>query len=84
MHYFGTDGAMVINAFQKVGDKQYYFDEQGKRLEQTGWQKLGGSWYYFNKDFSRVIKTKWQKITEDGSTEYYYFDEEGKIRLTLA
>ena len=79
MHYFGTDGAMVINAFQKVGDKQYYFDEQGKRLEQTGWQKLGGSWYYFNKDFSRVIKTKWQKITEDGSTEYYYFDEEGKM-----
>ncbi len=85
--YFQDNGKIVQSDWKKVGDKSYYFNDEGHML--TGWVLDNG--YYLNSDGSMAVG--WKKLTppsEDadggGGPEsssgdgqrWYYFLSNGK------
>ena len=70
--YFTGSGAAVVNDWQKVGDKWYYFDEAGYMV--TGWQEVDGTWYYFYEN--GALKTGWLMR----SSKWYYLNDNGVMQ----
>ena len=44
-YYLGSTGRMISEAWKKISDRYYYFDDEG--VMQTGWLGDGGKIYYF-------------------------------------
>ncbi len=78
---FNKYGIMVTNDFYKYSKNNatYYFQEDGTKLEKSGWQKLNGSFYYFRASgYSWAIKSGFRKIKDtDGKTYTFYFNNAG-------
>ena len=82
--YFQSGGKAVKEAWKKIGDKQYYFDENGKML--TGW--ILDDSYYTKEDGS--MATGWMKLVPPNTEErgngpnassnakWFYFQNTGK------
>lgn len=48
----------------------FCFDENGARVEKTGWNKFDGKWYYLNNDYT--VKTGWLKYHNN----WYYLNQD--------
>ena len=59
-------GLMAVNCKMKIGEHEYYFNQQGAM--RSGWHKDGSDWYYY--DPSGLIASGWRNV---GGT-WYYFD----------
>ena len=46
---FDQDGVMIVNGFCKWSNnnRKYYFGEDGKKFEGSGWELIDGNYYYF-------------------------------------
>lgn len=64
-YVYDEEGNYYKDGVWYIGDKYYYFDEQGYML--TGWITDNGTTYYANKDGS--LKTGWYQEGND----WYYF-----------
>ena len=70
--YRHGDGTYTRSDWEYIGNKWYYFDQNGWMI--TGWQKVSGSWYYMESNGARVADG-WKWI----NNECYYFDKNGKM-----
>ena len=70
--YRHGDGTYTRSDWEYIGNKWYYFDQNGWML--TGWQKVSGSWYYMDSNGARVADG-WKWI----NNKCYYFDKNGKM-----
>ena len=82
--YFQPGGKAVKVAWKKIGDKQYYFDENGKML--TGW--ILDNNYYTKEDGS--MATGWMKLlppdseaptggpNSSSAAKWFYFQSTGR------
>ena len=62
------DGSKGINAWKKVYDNWYYFDQNGNMTK--GWQFINGLWYYM--DSRGVMKTGW--VNPSGNNWFFLSD----------
>ena len=80
---FDQDGVMIVNDFCKWSNnnRTYYFGDDGKKFEGSGWELIDGNYYYFEpKGNSWTIKPGFQKIEDtDGKTYTFYFNSAGKM-----
>lgn len=81
-HYFGKDGKIITSKWMTIGDKTYYFDEDGQML--TGLVEIDGYTYYLGDENDGSRKTGWillETMTNDTDDEdiWCYFDENGKM-----
>lgn len=67
-YYRFPDGSLKSSGWEKILDKWYYFDSQGRM--QTGWLRTDSGWYYLG--FSGEMLTGWQNINE----RWYYLKED--------
>ena len=79
-----------LTGFQKLGDKYYYFEDDGS-LFKGGWVNAGGAYRHFESDGTassglKTISGSTYYFAEDGKprtgyykigTAYYYFDDKG-------
>ena len=70
--YRHGDGTYTRSDWEYIGNKWYYFDQNGWMI--TGWQKVSGSWYYMESNGARVADG-WKWI----NNKCYYFDKNGKM-----
>ena len=70
--YRHGDGTYTRSDWEYIGNKWYYFDQNGWMI--TGWQKVKGSWYYMESNGARVADG-WKWI----NNKCYYFDKNGKM-----
>ena len=70
--YRHADGSYTRSDWEYIGNKWYYFDQNGWMI--TGWQKVSGSWYYMESNGARVADG-WKWI----NNKCYYFDKNGKM-----
>ena len=70
--YRHGDGSYTRSDWEYIGNKWYYFDQNGWMI--TGWQKVSGSWYYMESNGARVADG-WKWI----NNKCYYFDKNGKM-----
>jgi len=70
--YCHGDGTYTRSDWEYIGNKWYYFDQNGWMI--TGWQKVSGSWYYMESNGARVADG-WKWI----NNKCYYFDKNGKM-----
>ena len=70
--YRHGDGTYTRSDWEYIGNKWYYFDQNGWMV--TGWQKVKGSWYYMESNGARVADG-WKWI----NNKCYYFDKNGKM-----
>ncbi len=80
-YYYGSNGKMTVAKFKTIGDKTYYFDEDGHML--TGLQNIDGSNYYFGKATDGSMKKGWVELEADeeddeNDTVWAYFGSDGK------
>ncbi|HIW20888.1 MAG TPA: polysaccharide deacetylase family protein [Candidatus Dorea intestinavium] len=69
------DGSFVENDFVTYKNKQYYFDENGKKV--TGATAINGANYYFNKNGQ--MEVGWKKFADK---KHYYTDNgQGAVGL---
>ncbi len=66
--YILPDGSKGINAWKKVYDNWYYFDQNGNMTK--GWQFINGLWYYM--DSRGVMKTGW--VNPSGNNWFFLSD----------
>lgn len=85
LYYADEDGKFVENAWRKIEDEWYYFDEYG--IRSTNWYRVGNSWYYSDSE-GRMLANAWKDnyylgsdgamlvdtVTPDG----YHVDSKGK------
>lgn len=93
--YKHSDGSYSKDAWEKINDKWYLFNEKGYML--YSWQySNGGNWYYLGNDNDGSMKTgwiltdnKWYYMNSDGAmqigwqkidNEWYYFDKSGAMQ----
>ena len=72
--YRHGDGTYTRSDWEYIGNKWYYFDQNGWMI--TGWQKVSGSWYYMEGNGARVADG-WKWI----NNKCYYFDKNGKMAV---
>ena len=70
--YRHGDGTYTRSDWEYIGNKWYYFDQNGWMI--TGWQKVSGSCYYMESNGARVADG-WKWI----NNKCYYFDKNGKM-----
>ena len=70
--YRHGDGTYTRSDWEYIGNKWYYFDQNGWMI--TGWQNVSGSWYYMESNGARVADG-WKWI----NNKCYYFDKNGKM-----
>ena len=80
--YFGKDGKLVSSKWMTIGDKTYYFDDDG--LMMTGLVEIDDASYYLGDEHDGSRKTGWillEEMTNDTDDEeiWCYFDENGKM-----
>lgn len=84
-YYFSTSGKVVTDAWKKINDKWYHFDEYG--VMETGW--VDDNMYFCGDD--GAAKTGWQMLyppegeeeeidefDENDGQKWYYFSASGK------
>ncbi|MFR4440729.1 MAG: cell wall-binding protein [Hungatella sp.] len=84
-YYFSSSGKVVADAWKKINDKWYHFDDTG--VMETGW--VDENMYFCGED--GAAKTGWQKLyppegeeeeydgfDEDDGQRWYYFSASGK------
>lgn len=81
-HYYGKDGKIITSKWMTLGEKTYYFDEDGQMM--TGLVEIDGSSYYLGDENDGSRKTGWillEDMTHDTDDEdsWCYFDENGKM-----
>ena len=80
---FDKDGVMVTNNFYTYASngRTYYFGNNGKKCEYSGWKLINGNYYYFAPSGnSRQIKSGFQEIKDtDGKTYTFYFNANGTM-----
>lgn len=69
-YYFEKDGAMVENAWKKIGNKWYFFNGNGYMV--TGWRHISNVWYYFNAN-GNMVENSWKLI----NNKWYHFNSRG-------
>ena len=69
--YVYADGSFPKDNFAKIGNRWYYFNEEGYMI--TGWKQVGKTNYYF--DGNGYMAIGWKQI--DG--EYYFFTGSGAM-----
>lgn len=75
-YYLNPDnkGAKVVSKWKKIGEKYYYFNEEGK-MQKDGWLVVKGKDYYVNSKGERVTGL----VTIDGKT--YYLKKTGNKKI---
>ncbi|MEG2427975.1 MAG: cell wall-binding protein [Clostridium sp.] len=81
-HYFGKDGKIVISKWMTIGDKTYYFGDEGQMM--TGLVEINGETYYLGDENDGSRKTGWillEDMTHETDDEeiWCYLDENGKM-----
>ena len=72
--FYNSDGTLVVSQYKEVNGKWYYFDNQGRALN-NGMVKLDdGYTHYFNEDGTQAMNTF---KTVNG--QKYYFDNNGHM-----
>ena len=67
-----VNGEQVVDDWQKVSGKWYYFDESGYMIA-NDYIQIDGSWYVFNKSGAWIGGNGWAKLTYS-PTSYYSYD----------
>lgn len=90
-YYLGSTGRMISEAWKKISDRYYYFDDEG--VMQTGWLEDGDNIYYLGSD--GAMRTGWQNVVpydedededdggpvfdDSGDKKWFYFDSKGRL-----
>lgn len=78
-YYFKDSGAMLTGwCYDEFYDEWYYASASGKLL--TGWQWIGDAWYYFDEnDYFRYSDGIAEIEEDNGESQFYAFDENGRM-----
>ena len=72
--YWANEHCVVVEGWQKIDSKWYWFDGSTNGAMVKGWQKIDGTWYYFQND--GAMKIGWLK--DNGS--WYYLSSSGAMK----
>ncbi|MDO4295255.1 MAG: cell wall-binding protein [bacterium] len=80
-YYFDKNGKAVTSRWYSIGDKEYYFNEDGQM--QTGLIEVDGYTYYCGEEGNGAMQHGWVYFEEDVNTPDYedtwsYFDNKGR------
>ena len=72
----GTQAGKMLDMPKKIGDKVYYFGEDGRRATTRGWKSSGGYYYYTYTNGTCAVNTTIEgiKLDKDGKTELNKID----------
>ena len=82
--YYGADGKAYTYDSYKIGGTWYYFDSEGRMLDdEEGWwydQEAGIEYYLRARKGGALYVNEWYKVTYDGGNgvDWYYYGEGGK------
>lgn len=70
-HYARSDGSVVVNDWQLINDKWYFFQGAPGQMT-TGWLEIGGTWYYFTAEGDmvagdRYVDGRWHRFSDSGA-----------------
>ncbi|GHU62985.1 hypothetical protein FACS189418_5390 [Clostridia bacterium] len=73
-YYFGSDGKVIKDKVATINGKIYSFIDTGEM--EYDWV---GDYYHSHKEDGARVNNGWAKLTDDeGETDWYYFDANGK------